>query len=58
MVKPSKLLYVRLVLACLLLYGVYYETGVFTTVALGLLFCTDEVQDWVLKKIKDLRSFG
>ena len=41
--------YVRIILSLLLLYGVYTETGVWTTVAMGLILIETEISGYAKK---------
>jgi hypothetical protein len=45
-----KALIVRIILTCALLYGVYTETGIWTTLTLGLVFISSEIQGYILQR--------
>ena len=39
--------YIRIILSLLLFYGVYTETGIWTTVSLFLVFVTSEIEGYL-----------
>lgn len=43
--------YIRITLTLLLLYGVYEETGIWTTITLFLIFVTSEIEAYLKRNI-------